>query len=263
MPRPPRCASPSSTVTTSTRPRSPRCGDGGSVIGSWLLDLTAAALLADPDLEGFRGRVSDSGEGRWTLLAAVDEGVPAHVLSAALFDRFESRGEAEFANRAPRRCARSSAGTTRRRRGEDRRHARVGGPRRPRRRDAGGAPARAVRRRSPPGGAAVGRGRRPLPRLLEAPRDRRDDRAPAGARGACGPARAHRRDVRRRADQRHRGSRGTARRPPCPARGQDRGRRPRRACPRCTRCSIAWARSPSACDPATGRASRANGSAPW
>ncbi|HET6714314.1 MAG TPA: decarboxylating 6-phosphogluconate dehydrogenase [Actinomycetota bacterium] len=71
----------------------------GSVIGSWLLDLTAAALLADPDLEGFRGRVSDSGEGRWTLLAAVDEGVPAHVLSAALFDRFESRGEAEFANR--------------------------------------------------------------------------------------------------------------------------------------------------------------------
>ena len=71
----------------------------GSVIGSWLLDLTAAALLADPDLEGFHGRVSDSGEGRWTLLAAVDEGVPAHVLSAALFDRFESRGEAEFANR--------------------------------------------------------------------------------------------------------------------------------------------------------------------
>ena len=69
----------------------------GSVIGSWLLDLTAAALLADPDLDGFQGRVSDSGEGRWTLLAAVDEGVPAHVLSAALFDRFESRGEAEFA----------------------------------------------------------------------------------------------------------------------------------------------------------------------
>ena len=69
------------------------------MIGSWLLDLTAAALLADPDLDGFQGRVSDSGEGRWTLLAAVDEGVPAHVLSAALFDRFESRGEAEFANR--------------------------------------------------------------------------------------------------------------------------------------------------------------------
>jgi 6-phosphogluconate dehydrogenase len=71
----------------------------GSVVGSWLLDLTAAALLADPDLEGFQGRVSDSGEGRWTLTAAIDEGVPVHVLSAALFDRFESRGEAEFANR--------------------------------------------------------------------------------------------------------------------------------------------------------------------
>jgi 6-phosphogluconate dehydrogenase len=71
----------------------------GSVIASWLLDLTAAALLNDPDLEGFSGRVSDSGEGRWTVLAAVDEGVPVHVLSAALFDRFESRGEADFANR--------------------------------------------------------------------------------------------------------------------------------------------------------------------
>ncbi len=71
----------------------------GSVISSWLLDLTAAALSADPDLDGFGGRVSDSGEGRWTLLAAIDEGVPAHVLSAAVFDRFESRGEADFANR--------------------------------------------------------------------------------------------------------------------------------------------------------------------
>ena len=71
----------------------------GSVISSWLLDLTAAALLADPDLDGFGGRVSDSGEGRWMLHAAIDEGVPVHVLSAALFDRFESRGEAEFANR--------------------------------------------------------------------------------------------------------------------------------------------------------------------
>jgi len=71
----------------------------GSVIASWLLDLTAAALLADPALEGFSGRVSDSGEGRWTLLAAVDAGVPVHVLSAALFDRFESRAEADFANR--------------------------------------------------------------------------------------------------------------------------------------------------------------------
>ena len=71
----------------------------GSVVASWLLDLTAAALLKDPDLAGFSGRVSDSGEGRWTVLAAVDEGVPVHVLSAALFDRFESRGEADFANR--------------------------------------------------------------------------------------------------------------------------------------------------------------------
>jgi 6-phosphogluconate dehydrogenase len=71
----------------------------GSVVASWLLDLTAHALSVSPDLDGFGGRVSDSGEGRWTLLAAIDEGVPAHVLSAALFDRFESRGEADFANR--------------------------------------------------------------------------------------------------------------------------------------------------------------------
>ena len=71
----------------------------GSVIGSWLLDLTAAALAADPGLDGFRGRVSDSGEGRWTVLAAVDEAVPVPVLSAALYARFASRGEADFANR--------------------------------------------------------------------------------------------------------------------------------------------------------------------
>ncbi len=71
----------------------------GSVIASWLLDLTAAAMLEDPELEGFGGRVSDSGEGRWTVLAAVDEGVPVHVLSAALYDRFESRSESEFANK--------------------------------------------------------------------------------------------------------------------------------------------------------------------
>jgi 6-phosphogluconate dehydrogenase len=71
----------------------------GSVVASWLLDLTAATRVEDPNLEGFSGHVSDSGEGRWTLLAAVDEGVPVHVLSASLFDRFESRGEAEFANR--------------------------------------------------------------------------------------------------------------------------------------------------------------------
>ena len=70
----------------------------GSVIGSWLLDLTAGALLKDPQLDAFDGRVSDSGEGRWTLQAAIDEGVPTPVLSAALFDRFASQGEAAFAN---------------------------------------------------------------------------------------------------------------------------------------------------------------------
>jgi 6-phosphogluconate dehydrogenase len=71
----------------------------GSVISSWLLDLTANALFADPKLESFAGRVSDSGEGRWTVLAAVDEGMPAHVLTAALFERFGSRGEADFADK--------------------------------------------------------------------------------------------------------------------------------------------------------------------
>jgi len=71
----------------------------GSVIASWLLDLTAAALAGDPTLQGFAGRVSDSGEGRWTLDAAIDEGVPAHVLAAALFERFSSRGEADFQDR--------------------------------------------------------------------------------------------------------------------------------------------------------------------
>jgi 6-phosphogluconate dehydrogenase len=71
----------------------------GSVVGSWLLDLTAGALLDDPQLEHFAGRVSDSGEGRWTIHAAVDEGVPSPVLTAALYERFTSRGEADFANR--------------------------------------------------------------------------------------------------------------------------------------------------------------------
>jgi 6-phosphogluconate dehydrogenase len=71
----------------------------GSVIASWLLDLTATALLADPALAGFEGRVSDSGEGRWTIKAAIDEAVPAHVLTAALFERFSSRGEADFADK--------------------------------------------------------------------------------------------------------------------------------------------------------------------
>ncbi len=71
----------------------------GSVVASWLLDLTAAALVEDADLSEFSGRVSDSGEGRWTALAAIDEGVPAPVINAALFERFASRGNAEYANR--------------------------------------------------------------------------------------------------------------------------------------------------------------------
>jgi 6-phosphogluconate dehydrogenase len=71
----------------------------GSVIGSWLLDLTAASLNNRPDLKSYAGRVSDSGEGRWTIAAAIDEGVPVPVLSAALFERFSSRDGADFANR--------------------------------------------------------------------------------------------------------------------------------------------------------------------
>ena len=71
----------------------------GSVIRSWLLDLAAIALLDDPDLKNFEGRVSDSGEGRWTIAAAIDEAVPVPVISAALFGRFESRGESDYADR--------------------------------------------------------------------------------------------------------------------------------------------------------------------
>ena len=71
----------------------------GSVIGSWLLDLTATALCNNPDLSNYEGRVSDSGEGRWTLEAAIEEGVPASVISSALFGRFESRGDADYADR--------------------------------------------------------------------------------------------------------------------------------------------------------------------
>jgi 6-phosphogluconate dehydrogenase len=71
----------------------------GSVISSWLLDLTASALLGSPDLSKFAGRVSDSGEGRWTIAAAIDESVPAPVLSAALYERFSSRGEDDFADK--------------------------------------------------------------------------------------------------------------------------------------------------------------------
>ncbi len=71
----------------------------GSVVASWLLDLTAAALHASPELSDFSGHVSDSGEGRWTLMTAIDEAVPAPVISAALFDRFSSRGKADFADK--------------------------------------------------------------------------------------------------------------------------------------------------------------------
>ena len=71
----------------------------GSVVSSWLLDLTAHALQADPNLKGFGGKVSDSGEGRWTSIAAIESGTPAPVLTAALFDRFNSRGEADYGNK--------------------------------------------------------------------------------------------------------------------------------------------------------------------
>jgi 6-phosphogluconate dehydrogenase len=71
----------------------------GSVVASWLLDLSAAALIKDPELKGFQGRVSDSGEGRWTIKAAIDEAVPTPVLSTALYERFTSRGEADFADK--------------------------------------------------------------------------------------------------------------------------------------------------------------------
>ncbi len=71
----------------------------GSVVASWLLDLTAVALLKDPQLSSFGGRVSDSGEGRWTVIAAIDEAVPAYVLTTALYERFSSRGEGDFADK--------------------------------------------------------------------------------------------------------------------------------------------------------------------
>ncbi len=71
----------------------------GSVIASWLLDLTATALHGDPALDGFQGRVSDSGEGRWTSMAAIESGVPAPILSTALYERFTSRGESDFSNK--------------------------------------------------------------------------------------------------------------------------------------------------------------------
>ncbi len=71
----------------------------GSVVASWLLDLAAGALRGSPDLAGYEGRVSDSGEGRWTIQAAIDEAVPAPVLTAALYQRFSSRGQADYADK--------------------------------------------------------------------------------------------------------------------------------------------------------------------
>ena len=99
MPRPRRFAIPTAYQYDFDLPDIAEVWRRGSVIASWLLDLTAAALAANPELDHFAGRVSDSGEGRWTLEAAIDEGVPANVLSAALFSRFTSRGEADFQNR--------------------------------------------------------------------------------------------------------------------------------------------------------------------
>ena len=105
----PATASSDAGTTPLRKPELSRCGLGlpaltevwrrGSVIASWLLDLTTNALIADPTLATFSGRVSDSGEGRWTITAAIDEGVPAPVLSAALYERFSSRGQADFADR--------------------------------------------------------------------------------------------------------------------------------------------------------------------
>ena len=97
-PRSPRWRSRSTTSSTSTPAKVSELWRRGSVISSWLLDLTAAALHANPNLDGLAGRVSDSGEGRWTVKAAVDIGVPAPVLAASLFERFASRDEDHFAN---------------------------------------------------------------------------------------------------------------------------------------------------------------------
>ena len=94
-----RCAIRSTTNTSSISRDIAEVWRRGSVVASWLLDLTAAALVEDPALSKFAGRVSDSGEGRWTINAAIDEGVPAPVLSAALYQRFSSRGEADYADK--------------------------------------------------------------------------------------------------------------------------------------------------------------------
>jgi 6-phosphogluconate dehydrogenase len=99
VPNPLRFVIQSTTNTTSICQDVAEVWRRGSVIASWLLDLTAIALLQDPHLSTFGGRVSDSGEGRWTITAAIDEGTPAPVLTAALYQRFSSRGEDEFASK--------------------------------------------------------------------------------------------------------------------------------------------------------------------
>ena len=111
--RPRRSRTPSGTGTRSTRPRSPRCGAAGAS-SSWLLDLAAEALHASPRLGEFAGRVSDSGEGRWTTLAAIDEGVPALVLTAALYPASAPEASTTPPTSSSRRCASSSAATRRR-----------------------------------------------------------------------------------------------------------------------------------------------------
>ena len=93
-------------------PTSPRSGGAAASISSWLLDLTAKALHEDPTWPRSRGRVSDSGEGRWTVLAAIDEGVPAHVLASALYERFSSRARPTSRTSCCRPCASSSAATS-------------------------------------------------------------------------------------------------------------------------------------------------------
>ena len=98
-PRPRRSTTPTDTASTIDVAEVAEVWRRGSVVGSWLLDLTAAALHESPALEGFSGRVSDSGEGRWTSIAAIEEGVPAPVLTAALYARFASRDLDDFANK--------------------------------------------------------------------------------------------------------------------------------------------------------------------
>ena len=97
--RPRPCATPSATGTVPALDDIAEVWRRGSVVASWLLDLTAAALHDEPDLGDFEGRVSDSGEGRWTAIAAIESTTPTPVLTAALFERFASRGEDDFADR--------------------------------------------------------------------------------------------------------------------------------------------------------------------